>query len=50
MYTGYNALSMALAMPEDGRVVACEIQETYINIGKPFFKEVKNIYIYSIYK
>uniref|UniRef100_A0A3P8UFY8 Catechol-O-methyltransferase domain containing 1 n=2 Tax=Cynoglossus semilaevis TaxID=244447 RepID=A0A3P8UFY8_CYNSE len=39
MYTGYNALSMALAMPEDGRVVACEIQETYINIGKPFFKE-----------
>ncbi|XP_074532442.1 catechol O-methyltransferase domain-containing protein 1 [Halichoeres trimaculatus] len=39
MYTGYNALSMALAMPEDGRVVACEIQETYVNIGRPFFTE-----------
>ncbi|XP_042358437.1 catechol O-methyltransferase domain-containing protein 1 [Plectropomus leopardus] len=39
MYTGYNALSMALAMPENGRVVACEIEDTYINIGKPFFKE-----------
>ncbi|XP_040906131.1 catechol O-methyltransferase domain-containing protein 1 [Toxotes jaculatrix] len=39
MYTGYNALSMALAMPENGRVVACEIEETYVNIAKPFFKE-----------
>ncbi|XP_041866626.1 catechol O-methyltransferase domain-containing protein 1 [Melanotaenia boesemani] len=39
MYTGYNALSMALAMPENGRVVACEIEDTYIEIAKPFFKE-----------
>ncbi|XP_076599898.1 catechol O-methyltransferase domain-containing protein 1 [Chaetodon auriga] len=39
MYTGYNALSMALAMPENGAVVACEIEESYVNIAKPFFKE-----------
>lgn len=41
MYTGYNALSMALAMPENGTVVACEIEDTYVNIAKPFFKEVR---------
>lgn len=41
MYTGYNALSMALAMPENGQVVACEIEDTYIEIAKPFFKEVR---------
>ncbi|KAI2657651.1 Catechol O-methyltransferase domain-containing protein 1 [Labeo rohita] len=36
---GYNALSLALVVPENGLVVACEINEEYVNIAKPFFKE-----------
>uniref|UniRef100_A0A674BB35 Catechol-O-methyltransferase domain containing 1 n=1 Tax=Salmo trutta TaxID=8032 RepID=A0A674BB35_SALTR len=39
MYTGYNTLNKALVVPEKGQVVACEIDDEYVNIAKPFFKE-----------
>ncbi|XP_052428125.1 catechol O-methyltransferase domain-containing protein 1 [Carassius gibelio] len=39
MYTGYNALNLALVVPENGLVVACEIDKEYVKIAKPFFTE-----------
>jgi caffeoyl-CoA O-methyltransferase len=35
VFTGYSALTVALALPEDGRVLACDINEDYVRIGIP---------------
>jgi len=37
VFTGYSALTIALALPPGGTVVACDVSEEYTNIGKPFW-------------
>ena len=39
VFTGYSALSVALALPPDGRVLACDINDDYVSIGKPFWRQ-----------
>ncbi|XP_013392051.1 probable caffeoyl-CoA O-methyltransferase 2 [Lingula anatina] len=39
VFTGYSALAIALVLPEDGKVVACDVNEEFARIGKPFWKE-----------
>ena len=38
-FTGYSSTSMALALPEDGRIICCDVNETYTDIAKKYWKE-----------
>ncbi len=37
VFTGYSALSVALALPDDGYLLACDVSEAYTGVGKPFW-------------
>jgi caffeoyl-CoA O-methyltransferase len=38
-YTGYSALAVALALPADGRVIACDVNAEWTEIGRRFWRE-----------
>lgn len=38
-FTGYSALVMALALPADGRLIACDINEDWTAIGRRYWAE-----------
>src|SRR5262245_41701750 len=38
-YTGYSALAVALALPEDGKLIACDVNAKWVDVGRPFWRE-----------
>ncbi|MBV8847723.1 MAG: class I SAM-dependent methyltransferase [Bryobacterales bacterium] len=39
VFTGYSAMAVALALPEAGRVVACDISEEYTSVARRYWKD-----------
>jgi predicted O-methyltransferase YrrM len=38
-YTGYSALAVALALPPDGKLIACDVSDEFTRVGRPFWRE-----------
>jgi predicted O-methyltransferase YrrM len=38
-FTGYSALAVAAALPEDGQLIACDVSAEYTSVGKPFWQQ-----------
>ena len=40
-FTGYSALAMSLALPENGQLITCDISEEWTKKALPFWREAK---------
>ena len=38
-YTGYSALAVAMVLPADGQLIACDVSDEFTRVGRPFWRE-----------
>jgi predicted O-methyltransferase YrrM len=39
VFTGYSALAVALALPSDGRVIACDVSQEFTDVGRIYWEK-----------
>ena len=39
VFTGYSALCLAEALPEDGQLIACDVSQEWTDVGRPYWEE-----------
>ena len=39
VFTGYSSLCVALALPQDGRLLACDVSEEFTSVARRYWKE-----------
>lgn len=39
VFTGYSSLAVAMALPQDGRIVACDVSDEYTQMARRYWEE-----------
>jgi predicted O-methyltransferase YrrM len=39
VFTGYSSISVALALPDDGRIIACDVSAEYTSVARRYWRE-----------
>ncbi|MFD2273294.1 hypothetical protein ACFS07_25545 [Undibacterium arcticum] len=39
VFTGYSALAVALALPHDGRIIACDVSQEFTDVGRTYWEK-----------
>jgi predicted O-methyltransferase YrrM len=39
VFTGYSSTAVALALPDDGRIIACDVSEEYTSVARRYWRD-----------